>query len=248
MGHLNFEDVGKMLCKIGNKTLYISDKFLEDGFNDLKAKGDNTFQHIPDKDTERSILYITAPSGSGKSYYTRQYLEQYHKMYPKRDIFIFSALDSDTTLDKLKYLKRIKIKSPEFLDMDLTAQDFKDSLVVMDDVDCVSVKPIKLKIQSILTSVNNTGRHFNVSVIYTSHMATNGLETKNILNECHSITVFPKNFGGKSSKYLFENYLGLEKDEIKKIKNAKNSRWVTIVKTYPMVFFSATEAWCRTNV
>ncbi len=247
-GCLNFEDKGKMLCKISNKVLYINDKSVEDGFNDFKCKPEHTFQHIPDKKTERSILYITAPSGSGKSYYTRQYIEQYHKTYPKREVMIVSALESDTTLDKLTYLKRINIKNPDFLAMDLSAADFKDSLIVFDDTDSIGLKPIKIKVMAILTSILNTGRHHNVSVIYTSHLACNGLETKNILNECHSITIFPKNLGGKSSKYLLDNYLGLDKDEIKRIKNVKGSRWCTIVKSYPMVFFSENEAWCRTNI
>lgn len=246
-GYLNFEDEGKMICKIGKKTLYISDKLIEEGFNHYVPKGDLVIQQIPDKETERSILYITAPSGSGKSYYTREYVAEYHKMFPKRQVFIFSALEDDVTLDKLKYIKRIKIDKPEFLSMSLTSEDFKDSLVIFDDVDSITTKPIKVKVYSILTSINNCGRHFNVSVIYTSHIACGGNESKSILNECHSLTVFPKNLGGKSSKYLFDNYLGLDKEEIKKIKNIKG-RYATIVKSFPMVIYGAHEIWCRTNV
>ena len=82
MGHLNFEEQGKMIAKIGNRILYVNDKPVEDGFDTYKAKGDATIQQIPDKNTERSGLYITAPSGSGKSFYTREYIAQYHKMYP----------------------------------------------------------------------------------------------------------------------------------------------------------------------
>jgi hypothetical protein len=117
----------------------------------------------------------------------------------------------------------------------------------MDDVDSITDKIIKKKVYSILTSINNTGRHFKVSLIFTSHIACGGNETKSILNESHSLTVFVKNMGGKMSKYLLENYLGLDKEEIKRIKNVKDSRYVTIVKSYPMVFFSNKEVWCRTN-
>ena len=35
-------------------------------------------------------------------------------------------------------------------------------------------------------------------------------------------------------KYLLDSYFGLDKDQIKKIKKL-NSRWVTIMKTYPMI-------------
>jgi hypothetical protein len=245
-GNLNYDEEGKMIAKIGKKIVYINDKSVEDGFNELKCKGDNLVQQIPDKNTERSILYITAPSGSGKSYYTKQYIEEYHKSYPKRDVFIFSSLDSDTTLDKLKYIKRIKIKNQEFLDMELTAQDFKDSLVIFDDTDCLTNKPIKMKVLGILNQILEVGRHHNVSLVYTSHLATDGNNTKRILNEAHSITIFPKNMGLRGIKYLLEMYLGLDKNEIKKIKNI-SGRWVTVQKTYPMCFFGEKEIWCRSN-
>ena len=86
------------------------------------------------------------------------------------------------------------------------------------------------------------GRHHNVSVIFTSHNATMGLDTKRILNECHSITLFPKNLGGKTSKYLLDGYVGMDKDQIKKLKKV-NSRWVTILKTYPQMVISEKEAY-----
>jgi tRNA A37 threonylcarbamoyladenosine biosynthesis protein TsaE len=37
------------------------------------------FQLVPDTSHERDILYITGASGSGKSTFTRQYIEQYKK-------------------------------------------------------------------------------------------------------------------------------------------------------------------------
>ena len=95
---------------------------------------------------------------------------------------------------------------------------------------------------SLLNSILETGRHFNASVIFTSHNATMGLDTKRILNECHSITLFPKNLGGKTSKYLLDGYIGLDKNQIKKLKKV-NSRWVTIIKSYPQVILSEHEAW-----
>ena len=39
---------------------------------------------------------------------------------------------------------------------------------------------------------------------------------------------------GKSSKYLLDNYFGLNKDQIKRVKDV-NSRHVAILRSYPMV-------------
>ena len=237
---LNFDEIGKMIATIGKKTVYLNDKPVEDGVDSMKAKNDNVFQHIPDKKTERSVLYITGQSGSGKSFYTKNYIEQYHKMFPKREVFVFSSLESDTTLDKLKILKRIKIKQESFLNSELTAEDFKDSLCIFDDCDVISNKTIKHKVFSILNSILETGRHFNTSVIFTSHNATMGVDTKRILNECHSITIFPRNIGGKTAKYLLDQYLGLDKNQIMKIKKCEG-RWCTIMKSYPIVILTENE-------
>jgi hypothetical protein len=242
-GHLNFDEFGKMLCKVGDKrVLYLSDKPVEDGVNELKTKGDATIQHIPDKKTERSVLYITGMSGSGKSVYATKYIEQYHKMYPKNEIFIFSSLAEDATLDKLKYTKRIKIKSEPFLSAELDTADFANSLCLFDDCDVISAKHIKAKVFTLLNAFLETGRHFGISVIFTSHNATMGLDTKRILNECHSVTLYPRNLGGKTSKYLLDGYLGLGPEQIRRIKSSP-SRWVTICKTYPQICLSEKEAW-----
>jgi hypothetical protein len=39
---------------------------------------------------------------------------------------------------------------------------------------------------------------------------------------------------GKSSKYLLDNYFGLNKDQIKRVKDV-NSRHIAILRSYPMI-------------
>tara|TARA_B110000495_G_C23007811_1_gene595643 strand:+ start:1276 stop:2031 length:756 start_codon:yes stop_codon:yes gene_type:complete len=225
------------IATFGKKIAGVVDNpMLKDGSTKIETNEKVPFRQAVNKDTERSILYVTAPSGSGKSYYTRQYIEDYHKAYPKRHVYVFSALDSCATLDKLKYLKRIKIKEAKFLNMELNAIDFKESLCVFDDTDVISNKHIKLKVFTLLNSILETGRHSKVSCVFTSHNANMGLDTKRILNEAHSITIFPRNMGNRQLKYLLGEYLGFDKDEIKRIKKT-NGRWVTICKSYPMTFF-----------
>jgi len=233
----------KVLCLAPNKGTNCHEAYTE---VKLKDKPDCHFQPIPDKATERSIRYVTGASGSGKSYYTKQYADEYKRLYPKRDIYILSSIKEDKTLDKIKGLKRIKLDSQEFLTNDLTAEDFKDSLIIFDDTDCLTDKRQKLKVDSLLTSVLETGRHFNTEVVYTSHLACNGRETRRILNECKSVTIFPSGLGGKAMKYLLDNYFGLDKEQIKKIKKL-NSRWVTIQKGFPMTVLSDKECFILNN-
>jgi hypothetical protein len=214
-------------------------------YNEIKLKPNEKFQQIPNPKTERQILYITGRSGSGKSYYTLYYCREYQKIYPKRCIYLFSALESDETLDQLKGLKRIKL-TEEFCNDDIPIEDFEESLIVFDDTDVISSKVIRNKVNSIMNQVLQIGRHHNISCIITTHTACSGNSTKIILSEAHSITIFPNGLGSRSMKYLLENYLGLDKIQIKKIKNLK-SRWVSICRTFPMCVLSEKEAYIIKN-
>jgi len=100
---------------------------------------------------------------------------------------------------------------------------------------------LRMRVQELLNSLLETGRHFNCEVIYTSHLATDGHATKRILNECKSVVIFPSGLGGRSIKYLLDNYFGLSADQIKRIKKLP-SRWVSIQKGYPMCVIADKDA------
>jgi len=236
---MNF-DKGAVLAKVLNSKLKddllrVIDKLddVKDHFETYECKDKETIQQVPDKQKERSILYVTGASGSGKSYYTYLYCEQYRKMYPKNPIYLISSVNDDSSIDKIKGLKRF-ILDEKFMNTPIGVEDFKDSMVIFDDTDCLTNKIMRNKINGILGLILETGRHFNTSCIYTSHVANAGLDTKKILNESHSITLFPASLGGRALKYLLDNYLGFNKEQIKKVKKLK-SRWVTITKSFPMV-------------
>jgi len=244
---LNFESIGQPVCIIANKDdnkiktrssnpiVCVSEtrKGVTQPFNELTLEGrEETFQLIPDPNTERQILYVTGSSGSGKSYFVKKYCREFSKIFPKRPIYIISSIDTDNSVDDIKNLKRIKIKTPEFMTEDFVIDDFKNSLVIFDDTDCITDKKLRIKVNSILGMILETGRHTNTYCIYTSHLATAGNDTKRILNESHSITFFPRTMGGRMMKYLAEGYLGLDKQEVVRLKKI-TSRSITVMKTYP---------------
>lgn len=242
---MNTEEKGKIIATIVNKK---DDKLNRDLYNEHSKQGikdyieeyvcndDEFIQQVPNKKTERSILYITGASGSGKSYYTKDYIKEYHRIFPKNPIYFFSSLPDDPTIDKIGYIKRIKLDA-KFINETFTIDDFKNSLIIYDDTDVINNKQLKMKLANIQDLILQTGRHTRTSMIYTSHIANRGNDTKMILNETHSITIFPNTLGGRTMKYLLENYFGLDKDQIKKIKKigTTTSRWITILKTYPMI-------------
>ena len=92
---MNFEEKGRFIAYLKDddikdrkkwERLYLTSnpKEVRGGvFRDVKLKDKPKlhFQPAPDKEMERSITYITGASGSGKSYYTKMYVDEYKKLY-----------------------------------------------------------------------------------------------------------------------------------------------------------------------
>jgi hypothetical protein len=242
---MNLENIGESFFHIRNnenqklnKPVYVCDDKakVDRHFTEYTCKPHESIQQHPNKDTERTIAYVCGASGSGKSYYIAGLGAEYKKMFPKNPVYLFSSVDADSSIDRIKGLKRVRLDD-SFLNTDFVVSDFANMLVIFDDTDCITDKALRLKIEGILNMLLETGRHTRTSVFYTSHLPTNGHQTRRILNECHSITFFCKSLGGKSLRYLLDNYLGLDKEQIQKIKRLP-SRWVTYVKSYPNLILS----------
>ena len=245
MASLNLEGDGIKIAKIKDnnkkkcKYVFLDEKSeATNNYKELKIK-DGEFQYIPDTNQNRFISYVVGASGSGKSYFASNLAKEYRALYPKNPIYLLSYLSDDSSIDGVKGIKRIPLND-EFLEETLECEDLKNCLTIWDDVDCITDKQMKLKLKELLTKILNTGRHTHTSLIYLSHIACNGVETKGLLNEAHSITFFNATLGGRTKTYLLNQYLGLSKSEIEAI-NEVEGRAITILKTYPMVMISEKE-------
>ena len=118
---LNFENIGTPVAKILDKnkkelnTVYLADLEIHQKprhiYETIELQANETFQQIPDN-RERNILYITGASGSGKSYYSDDYINRYIKKNPNNEIYLFSSVSDDKVLDKIKKLKRVNTPPP----------------------------------------------------------------------------------------------------------------------------------------
>ena len=198
----------------------------------------------PVKEKERSVLFVAGESGAGKSFFVREYAKRYHSMFPKNQIYLISYLDRDETLDAYKPIIRLNCFTPEFLhdcpDLDLEVE-FTDSLVLFDDIDCISDIKQKIIIYGLLNKMLRIGRHFNTSVAFIGHELFAEHSLKIILNESHSITWFPRALNYKKLKYLLEDYFGLSKDQIIKIRAIKD-RSITYIKGMDKIILSEKQA------
>jgi adenosyl cobinamide kinase/adenosyl cobinamide phosphate guanylyltransferase len=217
--------------KLRCKTVHSCDDFdSPDCFKELLLDKDEYTQLIPSK-RERDIIYVCGASGSGKSTFIVKYLEQINE---EMDIFVFSSLDEDETLDKVNKWRKNKLKrvilEDEF-DENLDLEELRNSVCVFDDIDVLS-NNIRKKVNYLLDKLLQIGRHISCSILITSHLVSHGHKSRVVLNEAHVIVFFPNGLGGRSVKLLLESHIGCSTKQIKKIKSLK-SRAVCYVKSYP---------------
>ena len=234
----NLNKIGKAICSINdntqykNKKLYICNDQLDDDikqFNNMTLKT-GKFQLTIDKDADRSTMFVCGSAGSGKSYYVADYLKEYHKVLPKNLIYLICEGNEDPVFDSLDYVLRIELN--DVVSDPLNWEDFKNCLVIFDDVDGMTGK-LKKIIYELRDKLLKNSRKYKVSVISTSHGAT-GIELKSVLNESQCIVFFMANYN-RSLKYLLESYVGLDKKAIEKLRKMKKSRATTYIKNYPSI-------------
>ena len=190
-----------------------------------------------DTTLERQVFMVAGMSGSGKSTYTAGLCRTYKRQYPENKIILFSNKPSDPVFDRLEYIERIVIDE-EILDDPITLNELEDCLVVFDDVEYSANKDIDKELDRIRDLILQQGRSYRCSFVYISHQANNYKQTRTILNECMSITIFPAMTTRYSLNYLLSKYFGFDKQQINKICKLP-SRWVTIFKSPPLILYSS---------
>ena len=196
---------------------------------------DAEFVPMFDTKLERSVWMVCGMSGSGKSTYTAALCKTYHQQYPKNKIILFSNKKEDPVFDRLSYIDRILIND-DLLKDPINLSELKNTLVLFDDVEHNPSKEIAKELIRISDLILQQGRSYRCSFVYISHQSNNYKATRNILNECHHVVVFPAMTTRYSLNYLFGKYFGFTKEVISKICKLP-SRWVQITKSPPCVLY-----------
>lgn len=204
-------------------------------FNELTLPS-GKFQALPNFD-RREIVYISGAQGSGKSYYAAQYLKEFVKMFPDKKIYLFSRVEDD---EAFRGIEMIRYPLDEtFLEHTIDCKkELKNSMCVFDDIDSIQNKKIseavlKLRDDVIMSGRDQTNGGQDIYCIVTNHQTTDYRETRDILCNATSITLFCKNGGNLyGANRCLKYYCGLDKKQSDKIFKL-NSRWVTIYRNYP---------------
>lgn len=227
-------DVDSLVEDLPIKELY--KKVKGDGKKNIEITlpTDSHFELLPSSDTKkREVWYVAGASGSGKSYIAREYAKYYQKLFPERSVYLISKLTEDNTLDKIKP-KRINVSTlvsdyPEI-------EEFRDCLVIFDDIDCFTGNELK-SVHQLIDDIAITGRHTNTSMLFLTHYITNYKKTRLILNESTHFVVYPQSTSYHSLRYLLKTHIGMEDDEIKHLR--KLGRWVCVSKNYPQTLIAS---------
>jgi hypothetical protein len=235
----NFEKIGVPIAKIegglkNKEILYLSEPSDKDkvknGFNEIKLDKDAKFQPLPRKKIVEK-LYVSAPSGSGKSYYSGKWIKEFNKAFRDQEVYLFSPIPSDKALDS-NNIVRVDLDE-HLIGNPITVEELEDSLVVFDDCESIKDKRILKYIEWLRDSILETGRHFNVRMVWISHLISNYSSTRRLLNESTSVTVFPRSGSGVYQiKAFLQRQCGLSKNEITRFLS-QDSRWCTVYRTYP---------------
>jgi hypothetical protein len=192
---------------------------------------------LPYKDEEvADHVYCAGPTGSGKSTWVGNYIKEIKKMFPKKQLFIFSSFDKDKALDPYDPI-RIEIND-ELIETPIEKEEIADSIVVFDDIDTIKAAGKKTNrlaeaCQYLRDDLLQCGRKEHIKTMCTSHQLMNYTKTRNLLNECQKIVFFPRATSPYHNKRFLKEYCGLEAAGIKKLLKLP-TRWIMICKNFPM--------------
>jgi len=184
----------------------------------------------------RSVIYVAGASGSGKSYFVAKWIYNALQFYKGEEVFLFSPIKNDPSFENLKYTA-IELNQDI---KEMSVEDFKDSFIIFDDCDTIRDKNVASLVSALRDELLETGRHTSTKMVITSHLISNFKETRRILNEATAIVIYPNSSGTYSIKQYLKTYLGLNKEQIKRILNIKD-RWCLISKTYPIYILTESE-------
>lgn len=242
---LNMDGIGQPLVKIkggknDGKIIHVEpeeNKKIKKRFNKYELGENEEFVPIANWKNNRNVMYTAGRSGSGKTYYTKQYVKELLTK-KKKPVYLFSPFDEDESLDEIDP-QRIKIDIELYNDP-IDCKELKNSIVIFDDIDSIKIKPkkdeklVKEAIRDLIHQCLKIGRHYDIDIVQTNHILCDNHNTKDILNEAHSITFFPHSGSKSQMLRLCEEYGGIDSKAFKDVKKIK-TRWCTIHRNFPII-------------
>lgn len=181
-------------------------------------------------DNQNYRVFIGGPSGVGKSTLTSIILKQYKKLYPKQQVFVFSKFNDDPAYQDIKDIKYFDIDNEGLEDLECET-DLNNSIIIFDDHICKNNKQQKLldlKKNELLRSA----RHYMSDIIVCLDKILKNRDSVNEILHANMFGCFPASGRGELVNF-FTRKMNLSKEQINKLLNTSNSRWLLISMRYP---------------
>jgi hypothetical protein len=226
--------------------------FEEENLGMMDDKFKNVYKHIKTNEDNKSkfttdtklktvlkfdwfdVIYITAPSGAGKTKIIVSMIDTYFNMYYKKKkppVIVISKKIEDEMLDKIK---NIRLDPSTFIEDPIKMDEIeKESIIIFDDFESYENEPyIYNAILSFLTDIITMGRTKKLKVFIVLHGLLKPKIQSLIYNEMTYLILYPNSSSYSTIKRLLEQKVGLDIKKINEIKNLK-SKYLIIHKTYP---------------
>lgn len=204
--------------------------------------------YLDEKSKQRSAIFISGISGSGKSTVCKEILDN---VKPKRILLFTTASNLDPVYEayqkedekffyecqkkKKEYTPKfiqINLKQDECLEL-LTVQNLANSTCIFDDFQILDKKRYAV-VESLLNDCLENGRKLNIRVITIVHQSQNYNKTRNIIFESDTFVLFPWTNQNAVKKFL-TSYGDMSKDEIEKAISESSEKFDRLIyhKSYP---------------
>jgi hypothetical protein len=186
--------------------------------------------------TDRFSMYCAGPTNCGKSTVISKTAEIWGLLKRNRGkpIYIFSRGGNKDQDVAFKWIR----PRPTFIPLDehvfeLKTDDFTKSLVIFDDIDVVPDKKMRDHIIAIRTDILQAGRKKFIDIMNSSHLVLDFNKTRQSITESTVCVVFPTSGMQIQISRLLSNYVGLDKNQIQRIKSIQ--KWIAIYTIAPRI-------------
>lgn len=201
----------------------------------------------PGHDIDQNFrIVVLAPSGSGKTTWVKNFIMDYRKRWPKKDVFLFSENDSDKSIDSAKPIRikiteaevaqSIKSRTPLFENKNLAK-----SLVIFDDTYSAHSKLLVDFWDSLAADLAQNARKLEVDLIFVLHNS-NYSRTRFIFSEATHMVLFLRAGGKAMYGRILEQYQGFKDPKIRKKLFNLPSRYVIFSNLAPTFILTETQA------
>lgn len=177
----------------------------------------NPFPYLDLKHKQRSAIFISAPSGAGKSTIAKKLIDGYLKLLGKHTRILLFGLSSELDpafeeFDNKAYnFVHVCIKEDEMYPL-LSPELLRDSICIFDDYENLD-KSLQSFTLSLIKDLLERGRKLNIQTILINHQTMNYNKTRPLIFECDTYILFPSANKNSVKKFLL-SYADVDKKEV----------------------------------